>query len=64
VFSDSILSDAITNIIQKGRRGHTLQVYIREKDLWLRSRLTNLSPADLKIFINNLEVMAGIMENK
>jgi hypothetical protein len=64
IFSDSIFSNALYKILKKGKRGHTLQIYFRTNDIYLRSRHAHLSPEDLKTFINSLEVMAGIMENK
>jgi hypothetical protein len=64
IFSDNIFSNALYKILHKGKRGHTLQIFFRAKDIYLRSRLAHLGPEDLKTFINSLEVMAGIMENK
>jgi hypothetical protein len=64
VFSGNTFSNALDKILEKGKRGHTLQIYFRDKDIYLRSRLAKLVPEDLKTFINSLEVMARIMENK
>jgi len=64
IFSDSTFLNAVNKILQRGNRRHTLQVFFRNNEIYLRSRLAHLGPEDLKIFINSLEVMAGIMENK
>jgi hypothetical protein len=64
IFADSIFTNALYKILQKGKRGHTLQVYFRTRNIYLRSRQAHLGPEDIKTFINSLEVMAGIMENK
>jgi hypothetical protein len=64
IFSDNIFLKALYKILQKGKRGHTIQVFFRGKDIYLRSRLAHLGAEDLNTFINSLEVMARIMENK
>jgi len=63
IFKGRRFSRALGEITCLGRGFHTLQVYFRKDGIYLRSRSADLSACDLEVFLDSLEVMAGILEN-
>lgn len=63
IFKGRRFSRALGEITGRGRGFHTLQLYFRKDGIYFRSRSAGLSAADLEVFLDSLEVMAGILEN-
>ena len=64
IFSDNDFKMTLDSILERGIRGHILQIYFQKKRIYLRSRFSNITPEELKTFINSLAVLAEIIENK
>ena len=64
MFGNKISSDALNQILMKCRRGQTLQIYFQKNRIFLRSRFSEISGEELRTYLNGLEVLAEIIENR
>ena len=64
LFTNERFIEVLGCILRNCKGRQTLQVYFQEKRIYLRCRFSEILDEDLKIYMDSLEVLAEIIENK